>query len=84
MIKRNHLHKYLLSLFVLVLSLFSYSFLIKNALVFQYQNSGKVLAYFPISKGDSFQMKYIHSIHLSDVVESYIGDEMGTKLNRLN
>ncbi len=44
----------------------------KEALVFQYQNSGKVLAYIPLSEGDQFQMKYTHSIHLSDVVESYV------------
>ena len=44
---------------------------VTEALVFQYQNSGKTLAYIPISKGQTFQMKYTHSIHLSDVVESY-------------
>ena len=71
MIKRNHLHKYLLALFVLVLIPVFLFIPNKDALVFQYQNSGKVLAYFPLSEGDSFQMKYIHSIHLSDVVESY-------------
>lgn len=43
----------------------------KSALVFEYQNSGRVLAYLPIAKGESFQMKYTHSIHLSDVIESY-------------
>ncbi|HVH95631.1 MAG TPA: DUF1850 domain-containing protein, partial [Bacillus sp. (in: firmicutes)] len=71
MIKRNHLHKYLLALFILVLISVFLFIPNKDALVFQYQNSGKVLAYFPLSEGDSFQMKYIHSIHLSDVVESY-------------
>ena len=43
----------------------------KSALVFEYQNSGRVLAYLPIAKGEIFQMKYTHSIHLSDVIESY-------------
>jgi hypothetical protein len=43
----------------------------REALVFQFQNSGHVLAYIPISKGDTFQIKYTHSIHLSDVVDSY-------------
>ncbi|WP_234978367.1 DUF1850 domain-containing protein [Bacillus tuaregi] len=42
-----------------------------EALVFQYQNSGKTLAYLYILEGETFQMKYTHSIHLSDVVESY-------------
>lgn len=44
---------------------------IKSALVFQFENSGKVLAYLPITKEDTFKIKYTHSIHLSDVVESY-------------
>lgn len=44
---------------------------IKQALVFEYQNTGKVLAYIPFSEEDSFKIKYTHSIHLSDVVESF-------------
>jgi hypothetical protein len=44
----------------------------KEALVFQYQNTGKMLAYIPFSKEDHFKIKYTHSIHLSDVVESYV------------
>lgn len=43
----------------------------KQALVFEYQNTGKVLAYIPFSKEKNFKIKYTHSIHLSDVVESY-------------
>jgi hypothetical protein len=39
--------------------------------VFEYENSGKVLAYLPITKQDSFKMKFTHSIHLSSVVDSY-------------
>lgn len=63
--------KVLLSLFV---SIFIICILItpfKRALVFEYQNTGKVLAYFPLNKQDSFKIKYTHSIHLTDVVESY-------------
>lgn len=43
----------------------------QEALVFQFQNSGHVLAYIPILKKDTFQIKYTHSIHLSDVTELY-------------
>ncbi|MFE8700452.1 DUF1850 domain-containing protein [Cytobacillus sp. FJAT-54145] len=43
----------------------------KQALVFQYQNTGKVLAYIPLSEDKTFKIKYTHSIHLSDVIESY-------------
>ena len=50
---------------------------IKECLVFQFQNSGHVLAYIPISKGEVFQMKYTHSIHLSHVVDSYLVTKNG-------
>lgn len=43
----------------------------KQALVFEYQNTGKVLAYIPLIKEQTFKIKYTHSIHLSDVLESY-------------
>lgn len=43
----------------------------KQALVFEYQNTEKVLAYFPLTEEQTFKIKYTHSIHLSDVVESY-------------
>lgn len=43
----------------------------KQALVFKYQNTEKVLAYIPLNKEQTFKIKYTHSIHLSDVIESY-------------
>lgn len=50
---------------------------IKQAIVFEYQNKGEVLAYFPFKEDSSFKIKYTHSIHLSDVVESYRITEKG-------
>lgn len=44
---------------------------LKQALVFEYQNSENVLAYIPLKKEQTFKIKYTHSIHLSDVLESY-------------
>ncbi len=44
---------------------------IRKSLVFQYQDTGQLLAYIPFSKEEKFEIKYTHSIHLSDVVESY-------------
>ena len=35
---------------------------IQKSLVFEYENSGKVLAYIPVKEGDTFQLKYTHSI----------------------
>ena len=49
----------------------------KECLVFQFQNSGHILAFIPISKGETFQMKYTHSIHLSHVVDSYLVTKNG-------
>lgn len=50
---------------------------IKQALVFEYKNTGKVLAYIPFSEEQTFKIKYTHSIHLSDVVESYVRTDDG-------
>ncbi|WP_028390123.1 DUF1850 domain-containing protein [Bacillus cihuensis] len=44
---------------------------IRQGLVFEFQDTGRILAYIPFSKEDKFKIKYTHSIHLSDVVESY-------------
>lgn len=44
---------------------------IKQALVFEIQKTEEILAYLPIKQDDSFKIKYTHSIHLSNVVESY-------------
>jgi hypothetical protein len=43
----------------------------KHALVFKSQQNGNLLAYLPLKKADTFQIKYTHSIHLSSVIESY-------------
>lgn len=56
-----------LFLFILIFTFIPF----KQALIFEFQNSGRVLAYLPIAKGESFHMKYTHSIHLSDVIESF-------------
>ena len=61
-------------LFILILAIIA-AFLVipfKTALVFEYENSGKLLAYLPFKQQEkTFQLKYTHSIHLSDVIESY-------------
>ncbi|MEH7114246.1 DUF1850 domain-containing protein [Neobacillus niacini] len=43
----------------------------KQAIVFQPNNRNADIAYIPTNKETKFQIKYTHSIHLSDVVESY-------------
>jgi len=61
-------------LFILMLA-FSASVLfipIRKALVFQYENTNKILAFIPISGNQYFKIKFTHSIHLTDVFESYV------------
>jgi hypothetical protein len=49
----------------------------KQVLSFEYKNTGKVLAYIPLEQEKTFQIKYTHSIHLSDVIETYRVDLNG-------
>jgi hypothetical protein len=44
---------------------------LKKAIVFQPNYTNETLAYIPIENEKEFKIKYTHSIHLSDVVESY-------------
>ncbi|MDQ0153971.1 DUF1850 domain-containing protein [Robertmurraya andreesenii] len=50
---------------------------IKKALVFEDPKTENVLAYIPLSEEQTFKIKYTHSIHLSDVVESYMSTSDG-------
>lgn len=58
-------------LFILLATLFLLLTPYRTALVFEYENSGQVLAYLPMAKGEVFELKYTHSIHRSDVIERY-------------
>lgn len=44
---------------------------LQKALVFQPNHSDEELAYIPVDDVPYFKIKYTHSIHLSDVIESY-------------
>ncbi|MDM5212846.1 DUF1850 domain-containing protein [Peribacillus sp. NJ4] len=43
----------------------------KHVIAFSYQDQGELVAYLPLKSKKNFQIKYTHSIHLSDVLESY-------------
>ncbi|RSD29497.1 DUF1850 domain-containing protein [Mesobacillus subterraneus] len=43
----------------------------KKALVFLQPERNDILCYVPIDEGETFQIKYTHSIHLTDVIEKY-------------
>lgn len=55
---------------ILFLSLFL-SFPIKKAVVFYEKNTDQITAYLPVNAGDTFQIIFTHSIHLTDVIEKY-------------
>lgn len=44
----------------------------RTSLVFYNQNTDEIKAYLPIQTGDTFQIIFKHSIHLTDVVEKYV------------
>ncbi|WP_110111661.1 DUF1850 domain-containing protein [Bacillus sp. CGMCC 1.16541] len=60
-------------LFVLLVSIsISLCFVpFKEALVIEHENSGRLIGYAWIGKSDRFKIQYTHSIHLSDVIETY-------------
>jgi hypothetical protein len=70
---KHHLNKKNISLLISLILLILLAFFTpyKKALVFEFQNTGQVLAYLPLNGEQKFQIKYTHSIHLTDVVESY-------------
>lgn len=61
-----------LSIFIIIIIIIILAFIPQyQALVFQPNDSKADLAFIPIKDETTFQIKYTHSIHLSDVVESY-------------
>ena len=44
---------------------------VQKAVVFYEQKTGEIAAYLPVETGDTFQIIFTHSIHLTDVVEKY-------------
>lgn len=44
----------------------------KQSLTFYEENTSDIEAYLPLESGDTFQIIFTHSIHLTDVVEKYI------------
>ncbi|WP_042456979.1 DUF1850 domain-containing protein [Neobacillus dielmonensis] len=61
----------LITLIIIILMAILIFFPYRQAVVFQPRDHSMVFAYFPINDDQTFKIKYTHSIHLSDVVESY-------------
>jgi len=56
----------------------------KQILAFTYEDEDEILAYLPFKNEDTFQIKYTHSIHLSDVIETYSASEKQITLKELS
>lgn len=67
---RNRSYFVLLILIIILPIIFMY-IPSQLALVFTQPEKGTIISYIPISAEDTFKIKYVHSIHLSDVIESY-------------
>ncbi len=44
----------------------------RSALVFYHENTKQIEAFLPLREGDTFQIVFKHSIHLTDVAEKYV------------
>jgi len=53
---------------IVILSLFP----LTSALIFYDKNTEDVIAYRPLKQGDTFEIIFVHSIHLEDVTEKYV------------
>ncbi|MCM3573104.1 MULTISPECIES: DUF1850 domain-containing protein [Mesobacillus] len=62
---------FVLSALIIIFIVISINIPYKKALVFLTPESNDILCYVPTSAGETFKIKYKHSIHLSDVIESY-------------
>ncbi|WP_299093923.1 DUF1850 domain-containing protein [uncultured Metabacillus sp.] len=56
---------------LLLFSAFLFFFPYKQVIAFTYEDKEQLLAYLSLKQDKSFQIQYTHSIHLSDVFESY-------------
>ncbi|MEH7442858.1 DUF1850 domain-containing protein [Bacillus sp. JJ1122] len=66
--KRNKFFVLLLLIFLTIIAMY---IPYKQALVFVLPERDEIVCYVPMSAGDTFKIKYTHSIHLTDVIESY-------------
>ena len=55
----------------IIVLLFFLFYPLTSALVFYEERSSTIAAYLPLNKGDHFQITFVHSIHRTDVVETY-------------
>ncbi|WP_255821955.1 DUF1850 domain-containing protein [Domibacillus sp. PGB-M46] len=59
------------ALAILFVSTLIFFYPYRQVIALTYENKDSLLAYVPLKGEETFQIQYTHSIHLSDVVESY-------------
>jgi len=61
----------------LVIAAFAAACLIpyQTAVVFEKEDSGEIIAFLPLQKKKSFDVIYTHSIHRTEVIESYVWEK---------
>lgn len=62
---------FLLLMIILAFILISLFLPFQTSLVFEKGQTGKVMAFIPLKETKEFGLRYTHSIHLTDVLESY-------------
>ncbi|MGM7636649.1 DUF1850 domain-containing protein [Bacillus sp. Hm123] len=65
------IRKILLFFFLLLVSNFLLFFPYRQVITFSFENTNQLLAYLPVQTSSTFQIQYTHSIHLTDVIETY-------------
>lgn len=82
---RFHMPKkrWLLAAAALAMLLWYAGYPTQQILAFENPDNGELLSFLPVADGDHFQIKYTHSIHLSDVYEEYMIEDERLFPNRL-
>ncbi|MGE8203527.1 DUF1850 domain-containing protein [Heyndrickxia sp. NPDC080065] len=67
LVRKKYLYLFLAALLIIIIFMIPF----QRSIVCQKMHSTEILAYLPIIKNETFQIQYTHSIHLSEVKESY-------------
>ncbi|WP_243292012.1 DUF1850 domain-containing protein [Bacillus sp. FJAT-47783] len=67
---RKYKRFFILPLLLLLIA-FVFFFPYKQTIAFYFEDTNQLLLFLPLKESDTFQIEYTHSIHLSDVIETY-------------
>ena len=64
--------KWIVTILIMAVIIISFLFIpIKSTIVFYEKNTDDIVAYIPLKVNDTFEIIFVHSIHLTDVTEKY-------------